>query len=172
MKETKYFDVLTELFKKDGALDKYAKVRHTLYEMEQWHTHGMPLSQVDRAAKLYFSKRFLKSISIREATGDQIDKAFQSLNFAAANPDTGCQKKCLELMEQLNTEMQSIGLATLLRPQSFLDYLTFSYQSNVDGGYEVRVFNDGENLKKFRGIVRKLLKTRVAMSMQDIYRNI
>ena len=44
-----YFEILDEMFMGPGAaLEKYAKVRFTQYEMNLWRKHRLPLKEVDK----------------------------------------------------------------------------------------------------------------------------
>ena len=72
-----------------SALDQYAKVRHTQYEMRLWRYHGVPLSQIDSKAKAYFAERFLLGQEIRKVDGKTLDSAFKKLDHAVKDGAMG-----------------------------------------------------------------------------------
>ena len=111
-------EILCELFKgRDAALEKYSRVRHTQYEMSLWRDYGLPLYDVDKSAKAYFSKSFLGGAKISETDGATIKKAFEKLNHAV---NDGCHGRCLRLVEELNQALTALGLRTV-DPEPFLD---------------------------------------------------
>lgn len=171
-------EILNELFKgNDSALAKYAKVRMTEYEMSLWKNYGLPLSEVDRASKTYFRKRFLKDKRIEEASNKEITEAFVRLGHAVRN---GTYQRCRKLIEELNDALDELGLEIVKNPDVFLDYLTFDYQErkNADGGvllepgyaFPIRVFYSEQNRRKFWKEIQAILKHGRIMSMQDILR--
>lgn len=169
-------EILEELFKgKDSALGKYAKVRFVQYEIGLWHGRGVPLEVINNQAKLYFSKRFLRGVSIRTASPERIEKGLDELNHAVKD---GCHGRCKRLIEELNEALKAKGLAEITQPEKFLDWLTFDYHVNrdYDGeivkepeyGFEIRIFHDADNRNEFWFEVQVLLKSGKIMSMQDI----
>lgn len=182
-----YFDILTELFlSKDAALEKYAKVRFTQYEMNLWRRSGLPLREVASKAKRYFGDRFLgKGLRIDEADEATLSEAFKRLGYAVGqkNEDgsfTGCHGRCLRLVNELNEALEKDGLATIHEPEKFLDYLTFDYSVRkdyagnpvMDKPYNIEIwdFFDDIHRKRYREVIKMLKALDRKMSMQDIYR--
>lgn len=179
MAERTIKDVLEELFKgRDAAIEKYAKVRHTLYEMNLWYRYGLPLKDVPKNVKGYFSERFLGGKKINETTEMERAEAFKRLGHAVSD---GCKLRCERLVNELNQQLEELGLMTVKDPTQFLDWLTFDYDVNRDFegelvverpfGFEIRLFKDERNRKEFWGEIQLLLYTYGKMkSMQDIAR--
>lgn len=182
-----YFDIVDELFlMKDSAIDKFAKVRFTEYEMNLWRKYGYSLSEVSLKARKYFEKRFLGGTSISNATEEELEKAFLNLGYAVGSvvsPEgetelSGCRKRCLRLMNELNDCLKSLGLRTMTDPERLLDWLTFEYDTVKNGfglpikdrGVEIRVFQNDQNLKEFKSELKELKKKNRALSMHDILR--
>ena len=169
--------VIEEMFKgRDAALEKYARVRHAQYELDLWRSYGLPLREVPKGVKFYFSQRFLKGKRIEDASPEELAEAFKRLGYAVNN---SCKRRCESLVAELNSKLEELGLQTVKEPERFLDWLTFSYtvRKDHDGhsviekpyGFEVRIFDDGRNRKEFWGEVRLLLRTyHRILSMQDI----
>ena len=180
-------EVLEELFKgRDAAIEKYAKVRHTLYEMELWYKYrkdGYSLRDVPKSVKVYFSQRFLKGEKIDDRTPEaeaKLSEGFKRLGHAV---DDGCKGRCERLVEELNLQLEELGLRTIKEPTSFLDWLTFDYDVRLDHegnpvlekpfGFEIRLFKDERNRKEFWGEIQLLLYTYGKMkSMQDICKDV
>ena len=184
-----YFDILSELFfGSNAALEKYAKVRFTQYEMNLWRRHHLPLSEVDKKAKRYFSVRFLgEGLRIDKADNKQLSEAFEKLKFAVGKfPDdplakpTGCHARCLRLVEELNEALRELNLDTIPDSEKFLDWLTFDYDVRTDEngtcveekpyGFVIRTFHDADNRREFRLSLKTLKEENRAMSMQDIWK--
>ena len=182
-----YEEILGEIFfGKDAALDKYARVRKTLYEMELYLKYGLDLCEVEPAAKAYFSKRFLSGQRIEKASKAEFTKAMTSLRYAAGLDidgnvvETGCRQRCRRLMIELNSALADAGLDTVRDIDWFLDYLTFDYGQvlNDDGSpktepgyqFEIRIFYSDENRFWFRKELEHLFKDGLRMSMQDVYK--
>lgn len=179
-----YFAVLKELFVgKDAALLKYAKVRHTQYEMNLWREYKLPLGEVSAAAKAYFSRRFLGNTKIDKASKNQIEEAFKNLYYAVGilpEGDSGCHMKCRRLVLELNGFLTELGLETIKDPEAFLDWLTFYYHTpnnefggpmNEPGyGFQIKIFHDEQNFNDFRFEVKSLIESKKQMSMQNICR--
>lgn len=178
-----YFEITRELFfeTKDekgktvmSALEQYAKVRHTQYELNLWRFHGLTLGQIDGKAKAYFSKRFLHGENILEVDNATLEAAYKKLGHAV---DDGCHGRCVRLVDELNRRMGELHLAPV-KVEKFLDYMTFNYRTRDDGygyprrdpdyGYEIRDFVDKYYRTQFCEELRLLEKTRRMMSMQDI----
>ena len=168
--------ILEELFKgRDSALERYAKVRHTYYELNLWRRYGLPLSEVPKGMKFYFSQRFLGKKRIEDATEAELTEAFTRLGHAI---NDGCKRRCGRLVDELNLSLSELGLRSIKEPEKFLDWLTFDYEVRTDGegnpviekpfGFEVRIFKDENNRKKFWSIIQLLIKNRRMMSMHDI----
>ena len=166
-------EILCELFKgRDAALEKYSKVRHVQYEMLLWRNFGLPLYDVDKSAKAYFSKSFLGGVKIDEADGASIKKAFEKLNHAVNN---GCHGRCLRLVEELNQALSELGLKTV-DPEPFLDWLTYWYEPRrgSDGelieekpyGFPILDFSDEQNRKELWAELSLMLKCGRISSMQ------
>ena len=166
-------EILNELFKgRDAALEKYSRVRHTQYEMLLWRDYGLPLYDVDKSAKAYFSKKFLSGVKIDKADGASIQKAFERLNHAVKD---GCHGRCLRLVEELNQALAELGLKTV-DPEPFLDWLTYDYvaKRGTDGelvedkpyGFPILVFSDGQNRKELWAELSLMLKSGRISSMQ------
>ena len=130
-----YFEVLDELFTgSNSALEKYAKVRLTQYEMNLWRKHHLPLKEVDKRAKRYFGVRFLgEGKRIDKATQAELSKAFESLHFAVGKDSgdpslkSGCHGRCLRLVDVLNEALIADGLDPIPDAEKFLDFFTFNY---------------------------------------------
>ena len=178
-----YFELLHELFfagkGEDGkpmksALDQYAKVRHTQYEMNLWRCHGVPLGQVDNGAKSYFSERFLLGREIRKSDAKTLDAAFERLDHAVKD---GCHGRCARLVNELNSCTNQLGLDTV-DTEKFLNFMTFNYHTRKDEygyakkepgfSFEIRDFVDEFYRNLFREEVRLLEKQRRAMSLRGI----
>lgn len=183
-----YFEVLDELFAgPNSALEKYAKVRFTQYEMNLWRKHHLPLKEVDKKAKRYFGVRFLgEGLRIDKASQTVLNKAFESLHFAVGKDSgdpallTGCHARCLKLVTELNEVLKADGLEPIPDAEKFLDFFTFDYEVRTDGfgqpieekpyGFVIRIFRDAENRNDFRSILKILRAEKREMSMQDIWR--
>jgi len=171
-------EILEELFKgRDAALEKYAKVRITQYEMNLWRVHHLPLSEVNGAAKQYFSKRFLGGKRIDQATPEELNDAFERLGYAVSN---GCYGRCKTLVEELNEALAELGFETVKEIDKFLNWVTFAnhtvedYNGNAAQepgyGFEVHIFDCDLNRKEFWMELQQLLKNNRIMSMQDVSR--
>lgn len=183
-----YFEVLDELFTgSNSAIEKYAKVRFTQYEMNLWRKHHLPLREVDKKAKRYFGVRFLgEGKRIDKATQVELNKAFESLHFAVGKDSSdpslksGCHGRCLRLVDELNEILKADGLDPIPDAEKFLDFFTFSYEVRTDEngqaieekpyGFVIRVFHDAENRAEFRAMLKTLRAEKREMSMQDIWR--
>ena len=182
-----FFEITRELFfaSKDekgkpvkSALDQYAKVRHTQYEMQLWRYHGVPLSQIDSKAKAYFAERFLLGQEIRKVDGKTLDSAFKKLDHAVKD---GCHGRCARLMEELNQCLKEMGLKPA-KVEEFLDYMTFNYHTRDDGygyprkdpeyGFEIHDFVDEYYRGLFREELKFLEKQHRVMALQDILQTI
>lgn len=170
--------ILEELFKgSDAALEKYAKVRRTLYEINLWYQYGLPLREVPRGIKFYFSQRFLCAKKIESATEAELDEAMTRLRAAV---NIGCKGRCERLVGELNLALEDCGLRIIEEPDKFLDWLTFDYELRKD--YEgnplvekpygfpiISGFDSDRNRKEFWGELQLLLnKYGRMMSMQDV----
>ena len=180
-------DVLEELFKgRDAAIEKYAKVRRTLYEMELWYRfrkEGYSLRDVPKNVKVYFSQRFLNGEKINDKTPEaeaKLSEGFKRLGHAV---NDGCKGRCERLVDELNVQLEELGLRTIKEPTRFLDWLTFDYDVRRDHegnpvlekpfGFETRLFKDECNRKEFWGEIQLLLYTYGRMkSMQDICKDV
>ena len=184
-----YFEIMNELFVgPNAALEKYAKVRHTQYEMNLWQIHHLPLNDVDKKAKRYFNVRFLgEGKRIDKASPEEIAKAFESLKYAVGLPtvnepnlNSGCHKRCVKLVEELNEALEAKGLQKIGSPDKFLDFMTFNYDVLTDEngvareekpyGFIIRIFNDENNRKEVRAVLKFLREQNREMSIQDIWR--
>lgn len=175
--ETRKVDeILRELFQgRDAAIEKYAKVRHTQWEMNLWYEYGLPLKEVAGDAKQYFSKRFLNGGKIAQASGDELKEAFTRLDHAVKD---GCHGRCTKLVVELNQELSRLGLEIINEPEKFLGWLTFRYDTVPDDwgnpavekpyGFEIRIFHDAENRKEFWAELLPMLKAGKVMSMQNV----
>lgn len=170
------FEILKELFSgKDSALEKYARVRMTQYEMMLWRNYHLPLSSIPRATKTYFSKRFLKGVQLFAATDDELKEGLTRLGHAV---DDGCKKRCTRLVEELNDALMTKGLPRVEDVDSFLNWLTFSYKPRVDVfgipiyepgyGFPLLVFDSDRNRKEFWGELRLLLESKKMISMKNV----
>ena len=178
-----FFEICEELFfGKDSAVAKLAKVRYTEYEMLLWRDYKFPLSEVSASAKKYFAKRFLAGENIADASEEALNGAFDRLYYAVGVSDqpTGCYRRCLRLMGELNECLADLGLRTMKNPKRLLDWLTFEYDNVLDlsnrpvkeNGAEIRLFSNEKNLKDFKKELKELKKDNHAMSMHDILRRI
>ena len=185
----RYFEILDELIiSKNSAIEKYARVRFTQYEIKLWRTYGLSLNEVDKNAKRYFSVGFLgDGIRIDRADKTRLDEAFRKLGFAVGkwldDPDakpTGCHERCLRLVNELNEVLNEEGLETISNVEKFLDWLTFNYEFQLDEsgfpivekpyGFPIRIFHDAENRREFRAVLKMLREDKSKMSMQDVWR--
>ena len=156
-------EVLRELFAggQKAALEKYAKVRHTFYEIGLYWWHQFPLEEIDGFAKGYFSKRFLD--------GKRIDQATQEEMVAALTR--------LRLVNELNAALVAEGLEPLKDPEQFLKFMTFDEEIKRDAlgkviyehGAPVKVFHDKENRKDFWAEAQYLLKRGIMMPLPKIW---
>jgi hypothetical protein len=179
-----YEEVLKELFfGKDAALDKCAKVRKTLYEISLWKKHGLPLAEVGSAEKAYFSRRFLSKQRIDKVSEFVLDKALESLGYAAGfdpngNPvESGCRSRCYKLINELNIALAGDGFPTV-DVERFLNYFTFDFDFVLDNdgkpklepGYdfEMRIFRSDANRLWFRMVLRALFLLKLRLSMQHV----
>ncbi len=183
-----YFEILDELFTgPNAALEKYAKVRITQYEMNLWRKHHLPLKEVDKKAKRYFNVRFLGEGSrIDKASPEALKKAFESLHFAVGKDSgdptlcSGCHQRCLRLVNELNEALKRDGLDEIPDADKFLDFMTFDYEIRTDEngqaieekpyGFVIRTFHDADNRKEFRAMLQMLKTEKREMSMQDIWK--
>lgn len=182
------FEILNELFLgPDAALEKFAKVRHTQYEMDLWRYHNLPLSEVDKKAKRYFSVRFLgEGTRIDKASDEELSEAFKSLRFAVGKDKhdsslcSGCYKRCRRLIDELNEALKRERLDPVYDPDRFLDLMTFEFEvlSDEHGvvrnekpyNFEIRIFHDKQNRQDFRRELKNLKGDKRMMSMQDIWK--
>ena len=183
-----YFEILDELFTgPNAALEKYAKVRITQYEMNLWRKHHLPLKEVDKKAKRYFNVRFLgEGLRIDKASPEALKKAFESLHFAVGKDSgdptlcSGCHQRCLRLVNELNEALKRDGLDEISDAEKFLDFMTFDYEVRTDEngpaieekpyGFVIRTFHDADNRKEFRAMLQMLKTEKREMSMQDIWK--
>ena len=177
MSETREIkEILEELFKgQDAAINKYARVRITQYEIDLWKKHGLPLNELSRQEKLYFSKRFLQGRKISEISPAELEKAILTLDHAV---NDGCHGRCIKLVKELNEALARRSLKTVGEPEKFLNWLTFDYQTIKDYkgdnvkeanyGYEIRLFESDNNRKEFWQELKSVLAQGRIMSMQDI----
>lgn len=180
-----YEAVLKELFfGKDAALDKYAKVRWTRYEIMLWKKHGLPLAEVNPVAKAYFSRRFLEKQRIDKVSKPVLEKALESLSYACGiDPDgnlveTGCRLRCHKLMEELNIALSGLEFAPV-DVERFLNYFTFDYDVVLDEngkpkqepgyGFEIRLFHSDQNRAWFRTILKALFFLKLRLPMQCVH---
>ena len=128
-----YFEVLDELFTgPSAALEKYAKVRFTQYEMNLWRRHHLPLKEVDKRARRYFHVRFLgEGETFDKAPPEVMNKAFESLTYAVGLPtedkptlNSGCHQRCLKLVLELNDILKADGLQEITDPEKFLEFFS------------------------------------------------
>lgn len=187
-KDQDYFSVLGELFfGNDAALEKYAKVRHTQYELGLWRYHNLPLGEIDGRAKKYFSERFLKGGRIDKVEPAELSEGFTRLNYAVGQKTddgtfTGCHGRCLRLINELNGVLAKDGLIVVGNPERFLNYLTFDYTVRRDHEgipilekpYFIPIwdFHDEECRKAWREFIKYLRAIKRKMSMQDIQKEI
>lgn len=185
--------VIQEIFFHSGgeksAIEKYSKVRITEYEIFLYLHHHLPLEEVSGKTKKYFSERFLKNKPIPNATKQELDEAFLRLLYAVGNPDhikkacpqspingpTGCHKRCLELVKELNAILKSQNIEEV-NAEKFLDWFTFDYTVKVDHEgkpvldrhQEIRIFHNSENFKEFKKELMPYLKAKKIVSMRGI----
>ena len=178
-----YFEIMHELFfagkdekgkAKKSALEQYAKVRRTQYELALWRYHGVPLGQIDSKAKAYFAERFLYGADIRKVDSATLDAAYERLCHAVKD---GCHGRCARLAEELNVCLKGLGLDTV-DVEKFLDFFTFNYHTRKDDygyplkepgySFEIRDFVDEFYRNLFREEIRFLEKQARAMSPRDV----
>ena len=170
-------EILQELFRgQDSALAKYARVRKTKYEFDLYRSYGLPLSEVGKVEKLYFSKKFLGGKRITNVSPEEFNKGIASLDHAVKD---GCHGRCLRLITELNGALAESGFEQVKNPERFLDWLTFDYEVKKDSftgeiakeqpyGFEIRVFHSEENRKEFWMELQILEKNNMMMCMQDV----
>lgn len=182
----RYFEILDELFfrKKSlktgkmekSALEKYAEVRHTQYEMDFYLKKGYRLYEVKPSARRYFRERFLpEGVTIEGATPDQIREASERLKGAVEN---GCPGRCTRLVEEMNDILERNGLQKLNNVKSFLDYFTFDKEQALNewgepafepGRYDpIYIFHCKENREEFKEKIREYKKKKLMLSMVAI----
>ena len=173
---SRFFEIMDELFQgRDAALVKYAKVRHTLYEMN-YYRRGYSLSEVNPAAKVYFAKRFLpQGVTIRTATEQQLEEAYDRLEHAVKD---GCHGRCIRLVEEMNLILKKNNLEPLNNPDKFLAYFSFNYKQREDEfgnpafepgrGDPILDFRDKDNRTEFYSVVKFLEKQKIMLSPIEI----
>ena len=179
-----YEAIIRELFfSVDSALDKYARVRRTHYELWLWRYYNLPLTEVDRTCKLYFSRRFLNGMSIRKASKAQIDKGFKELGYACGidpdgNPvESGCRMRCVRLVNELNMALTDLGFSTV-DVERFIRYFTFDYDVVLDEegkpklepgyGFQIWIFHSDENRMWFRKALEGLMHLKLRLPMGHV----
>lgn len=166
-------ELMDELFK--DALVKYARVRHTQYELNLWCGFGLPLRDVDKSAKAYFSKRFLDGQRIDKADEKTLREGFKRLDHAV---NDGCRNRCRKLVNELNQILLEYGISQVEEIDKFLDWLTFDGKTKrgFDGeiieekpyGFPIMIFTDERNRKEFWAEAQALIKAGRIASMRDI----
>lgn len=168
-------EIINELLKgNNSALAKLAKVRMTRYEIGLFHEYGAPLNVISRAAKAYFSERFLKGKKINEAKKDEIKAGIKTLEYAI----NSCINRCTGLVEELNQAMVDKGFEPVQDITGFLDWLTFCYDEKKDYlgqtvyepgfGFPIRIFFSDLNRKEFWLEIQTLMKSGRMMSIVKI----
>ena len=185
------YEVLWELYSggQEAALEKYAKVQHTRYEIGlYWYKH-YPLAEIDSKAKIYFFFFFLGGKKIGQVTPEEMKEALTRLNYAVGN--TPCMKdgkqyypgahgRCLRLVEELNRALIAEGFKPLRDPEKFLNYMIYDWEfkKNYLGevihehGAPVLVFHDKENRRDFWAETKYLLSKGKMMDLQKILRRV
>lgn len=167
-------EILEEMFNgKTSAFEKYAKVRHTKYEIELWKKGGLPLSEVARPAKAYFSQRFLDGGKILEVDEETLQKGLERLSHA----NNSCRRRCINLANELNKALVLFG-SSQVDPESFVDYYTFNYSVPKDENgnpikepgynFEIRHFHDLEIRKWFWRELKPLLKEGLFLDIKNL----
>ena len=168
-------DILNELFNGNtGALTKYAKVRHTRYELSLWQEYGLPLSKIKGQAKAHFAKRFL-GVPIAEASQEELKKGLEKIGYA----EDSCKRRCFRLVNELNEALKMLELDQV-DPQGFIEYFTFNYHENIDEfgnpvtapdyGFSIKHFHDSRNRKWFKNELDPLLKEGLILDLKEIER--
>ena len=177
--------IIEELFKpmKGGsALDRYAKVRHTLYEIQIWREQtNMPISEIPAAARNYFCERFLDN-TLSKASETEINDAIIKLGYA----ENSCKKRCTKIVEEFNAAVREYNnthsrkLAEVCNIEKFLDFYTFNYDVMKDHEgkpvldkpytFEIRIFHDKENRSDAWYLLKRMLENNRVASMQNVYR--
>ncbi len=163
----------------DSALKKYAKVRFTYYEVSLYMKYGLPINEVNGGAMTYFSKRFLDGESAYYARDFDFKEGYKRLAYAVE----ACQKRCTNLIVELNKIFSTMGLDEVHKIQEFLDILTYKpiMRKGHDGNFimekpynfpVVYYWANRDNLKAYGKEIRYLLENDKMMSMQDIHKNI
>lgn len=185
VKNRGYEEILKDLFfGKDAALDKFAKIRWTRYEILLWKKHGLPLEQVAPAAKAYFSRRFLGGQRIDKVEKYVLEKALESLSYAAGiDPDgklvdTGCRARCRALVKELNVALKENDFAEV-NVDKFIDMFTFDFSFSVDENgkhrkepgydFDIRHFYSDSNRWWFKNELDLMFKTKMRMPMDSVY---
>ena len=162
--EDSYYGVLNELFETDGALDKFAKVRFTKYEIGLWRERKYPLSVVASQAKVYFSKRFLNGKPIYNCSDEEIEKGMASLHYATEpNPvGAGCYERCRRLFEYLNRKAAELGIHQIYSIGIVMNFFTFSgivkEEKEPIYGIEILIPEDRDFRNAFKKELRKVIK--------------
>ena len=176
-------EVLRELFepvKGGSALERYSRVRHTLYEIQLWREYKLPITEIPKAEKRYFCERFLKK-PLSKASETEIEEAITKLNYAAI----ACQKKCTTLVKNFNKAVEGYNTHALVLEEihsveGFLDFFTFWYDIRTDHegkhilekpyGFEIRVFSDKRNRSDIWFFLKRMLEEGRVASMQNLCR--
>ena len=170
-------EILDELFKgNDSAITNLTKVSHTHYQMCLWCNHRVPLSDIDKGVKSYFSKRFLDGCRIDQADEKTLREGFKRLDHAVHD---GCRGRCRRLVVELNQAFAEVGLSPVKDIDKFLDWLTLSprflldhdgnpLRENPDGTIMLPIFDDDRNREEFRAELRKLQREGKMASLHDV----
>lgn len=171
-------EILDELFKgkRDSAMAKLQKVSHTYCQMCLWCDHRVPLSDIDKDVKSYFSRRFLDGCRIDQAEEKTLREGFKRLDHAVHD---GCRGRCHRLVVELNQAFAEVGLSPVEDIDKFLDWLTCSPRFLLDhdgnprrekpeGTIMLPVFDDERNLEEFRAELQRLQKEGKMASLHDI----
>lgn len=179
-------EVLEELFKrkknKDGsieysALEKLALAKLTRDEILLYLESDMPKSEINKNARLFFQKSFLKK-SIYQATEAEIRDAYNN-HLLYAVGDSGCRGRCRRLVEELNAALAKNCIEQIEESKidAFIDWLTYDYHSLIDEstgwpkleyGFTVRIHHDVENRKDFWKELQLLLKEGKMLPMHSV----
>ncbi len=182
-----YYGILNELFEKDGALEKFSKVRYTYFVIHDlWQEQGISWEYLEPCYKAYFIKRFLKGRHVDNVSQEELRKALDDLAFAVGllrdeqSRPTGCYARYLKLIEGLNHYGEKLGYKKLIKTSIFMNYYTFwpevlkdfDGRPKVDpetGGIESEM-KDRIHLLGFRRELKKAIEKGEQISVFEIAR--
>lgn len=176
-----YQDIVKELFSPSGAIEKCAKARHAYYEITLWQRYGLPIYEISSASQNFFRLGFLGGKAIGSASKKELKSAISRLFFAAgghSGENTGCIKRCLNLIAQLEACADSPGEPGWDQ-RELVDWLTFSSrqllgmygQPIMEPGrnFPVQVWQDKQHRDKFKRKLNTMIEAGRLPSLSEVY---